>query len=555
MEKTIHRKFFLKYFAPELRLMLFEGSFLGGCIVNTRENFEIRPVKEKVVIKSVDDLDKNRQFLTKAQENAARLKLSNGDMYVAEKESLKIICIGPVIRRVDQTQFLYPRNTKSVKEWQIVGEREYYTKSDMQEMVESGEFLPEAVDECFNTKDALKRSLQSGEEEVESKLPEAIRFNETLDTTWASTKSGLKEHGDTYEDEFAVYRVTTLYKIKSKVNPSGRLRAWVEFMYCPSGRRILSASYCQDGFTYDLVQYRPVPYRAIGAGIAQARYHHNLLDTDCKSLFLAAIEQEMGAPLLIRKNSSLWASGFRAYPSSVAYTDDIDRDAKFIPFPEKSRLANIAMSTILGSSPSANKGAGYASGKREEILQGKEMSQTKSRIHSMAVDIDKPFNKAWKIFCRMAKFNRPDKKIVEWVYQTPPDGKKLYVTEDEMDPDISWSSVLSAVSLTPDARLQEFLRQYAFFYKEVPASQGNPKLTSAWLNRGADFFGLDDRARKDLLPSPEDFAQYQGQLGAMGGERQGAETTPAAAQSSSTPFHRPAQSPQSPQQPSAPPAK
>jgi hypothetical protein len=542
MEKTMQRKFFLKTFSPELRLMLFEASFLGGSITCTRENFDIRPVKEKIVIKTAQDLDKYRSSLTKSQENSAKTKIANGDYYITERESIKIINIGPIINRIDQTKFWYPRNTKSSKEWQIVAEQEFYTKSAMEEMVERGEFNRPAVEEALLNRQSLKDNLSLEDSADKNRLPEHVNICEPLDTAWQSAKE-LKELGDTYEDEFAVYRVTMLYKLPTKLDPSGRLRSWIQVMYCPSGRRILSANCCQDGFPYHLVQYRPVPYRAIGAGIAQERYHHNILDTDLKSLFLCCIEQEVGAPLLIRKTSSLFASGFRAFPGAVSYTEDINQDVKFVPFPEKSRLAANGMSTVLGSSPSANKGAGYASGKREELMQSQHMSQMKARIHSLAVDIDKPFNAAWKIFCRMSKFNKPDKKIIDWVYDTVPSDVKLYILEDEMDPDISWSSVLSAVSLTPDARLQEYLMQYNFFYKEQPSMQGNPKKTIAWLNRGADFFGIDEKMRPALLPSEEDFQQYQSQLGQMGGERQQAPTTPAAAQSSSTPFSRPAASP------------
>lgn len=538
MEKTFHRKFFLKSFAQETRLILFEASFLGGSVVCTRENYNIMPVKEKIVIKTVGDLDKYRQSLTKAQENSAKEKIASGGIFVADRESIKIINIGPVTKRVDRTKFWYPRNTKSREEWQIVAEQEFYTKSALEEMAERGEFYKDAVSDVILTRD-VKISDSLDADDKKSPLPESIKFNDALDPTWGDAREAVKLYGDAYENEFAVYRVTMLYRLPSKVDPSGKLRTWIEIMYCPSGCRILSASYCQDGFPYDLIQYRPVPYRAIGSGIAQERYHHNILDTDLKSLFLAAIEQEIGAPLIIRKNSNLFASGFRAYPSSVSYTEDIDHDVKFMPWPEKSRLAVMGMSTILGSSPAANKGAGYSSGDREEILQNQKMSQMKSRIHSIAVDIDRPFNKAWKIFCRMAKFNKTDKKIVEWVYPTPPPGVKLFMTEDEMNPDITWSSVLSAVSLTPDARLNDFLKKFTFFYKEVPASQGNPRLTSNWLNYGADFFGLDEAQRKNLLPSPEDFAQQQAQLGAMGGERQEATSSPAIAQSTNTPFHRP----------------
>lgn len=543
IEKTYHRKFFLKHFSRDLRLTLFEASFLGAAIKSVREEYDIRPVKENIVIRNEKQLAENKKLLTKAEYLKAEALIQKDEFYVCSRDSLKILNIGPRVGRIDQTKFWYPRNSKDSREWQIVAEQEFYTKSALLEMVHKGELDEEAVDACLATRKALYSNYidntESSEEE-KSRLPSDLKYNADLDSSeWKGEINQIQELGDSYEDEFAVYRVTMLYNLPTEKDTQGNLRSWIEVLFCPAGCKILSANFCQEGFPYFLIQYRPVPYRALGAGIAQERYHHNILDTECKSYFLAAIEQEMGAPLLIRKQSSLYASGFRAYPASVAYVDNVDQDAKFMPFPEKSRLAVQGMSMILGSSPSANRGAGYNSGKREELMQNKEMAETKSRIHSIAIDLDQVFNAAWRVHCRMAKFNTKDRKVIDWVYETQPVGTKLYVLESEMQSDIYWSSVLSAVSLTPDARLGEFLRKFQFFYKEVPSLQSNPEKTINWLMLAADYFGIDESMRSKLIPSMQDFQQYQQQLGAMGGQNQQASTTPEAAQSSSTPFSRP----------------
>lgn len=538
LEKTFHRKFFLPHMASELRLLLFESIYLGCSVQAVREVFDVKPIKQKLVLQKIDDLAKIQSQLTKAQFQKAQKALSEGKTYITETEGIQMENVGPRSVRVDLTKFWFPRNTKLAKEWQIVAEPEFYTKSSLLELVERGEMDADAVNRVLESR-AQQREYKDDKEK--SGMLESVKVFKSLDDSgWEAGSSSLDQKGDSYEEEFVVYRVSSLYNLPTKQDPQGRLRSWVQFMYCPTGQQLLSETYLQDGFPYYLVQRRPVPYRAMGPGIAQERYQHNLLDTECKSLFLASVEQEVGAPLLIRKNSMLYASGFRAYPSSVAYVDNIAQDAGFLPFPEKSRLAVNGMSMILGSSPSANKGAGYASGKREELMQGKEMLSYKARMLSIAMDMDKITNAVWRIYCRLAKYNRPERKIVPWVYDNKPeDGQKLYALISEMREDVIWSSVLSAVSLTPDARWADFLMKYEFFYRQQPVLQGNPEKTIAWLNYAADVKGIDERLRMKLLPDMKDFMEYQAKLGAMGGEREEAQATPDQAQSSSTPFSRP----------------
>lgn len=543
MEKTYHRRFFLKSAADDLKLALFEAGFLGAAVVGVRESFDIQPVREKIVIRNFDDLTRHGSVLTTKQAESARKKVSEGELFVAERESLKIINIGPSLARIDLTKFWYPRNTKLMKEWDLVSEQEFYTKSAMLEMAERGEFKKSAVDQAISTRKALySNAIRNEEKDEDSPLPQDVRSNDALDAGWIAEMNQIKELGDAYEDQFAVYRVTLKYNLTTKVDPSGRLRSWIQVLYCPSGRCLLGSKFCQDGFPYYLIQRRPVPYKAMGPGIANERYNHNLLDTDLKSLFLASIEQEVGAPLLIRKSSDLWASGFRAYPGSVAYTDNPDQDVKFASFPEKSRLAAQGMTMVLGSSPMSNKGAGYASGKREEELWNQKMLAWKARVLSVALDFDKPVNAAWKIFCRLAKYNRESRKIVEWVCPSDPGDTKLFVLESEMDPKIQWTSVVTAISLTPDARKQEAIEKFIFFHKDEPASVNNPQKTVAWQEYMADYFGIDQALRAKLLLTVEDVAQFHQQLGvegAQGGDQQRKPSTALQSQSPGTPFSRP----------------
>lgn len=545
MEKTYHRKFFLKCMSDDLRLILFEASFLGTSIVSVRENFELQPVKEKLVIKTENDIEENKLTLTSAQIKRAQELIADNKPYILDRDTIKVVNIGPIARRVDQTKFWFPRNCKEAKRWQIVSEQEFYTKSVLQGMVEKGEIDGTAFQKMLDTRKALYSTLKDDDADKDDALPESIHYCEELeDSNWRSEKEQIQQYGDSYDDEFAVYRVTLLYKVKTPVNKTGNLRSWIQVLYCPSGSCLLGASFCQDGNPYQPVQYRPVPYNAMGTGIAHALYHHNILDTDLKSLALSLIEQEAGIPILIRKQSGLWASGFRAYPGSTSYTDDVERDVKAFSVPQRTQLAIEGMSMVLGSSPVANKGANYASGKREELIQEKDLRKAKARIHSIALDLDKVFNRAWQIHCRMARFNTDDKKLIDWVYKEAPMNTKLFMLENEMDPKVYWSSILSAVSLTPDARLQDFLRKFEFFYKQQPMLQGNPEKTVNWNNYAADFFGIDENLRDKLLPTIQDFQQYQQQLGAQGGQQEQAASTPEQAQGPATPFHRPPEPPQ-----------
>lgn len=552
MERTYHRRFFQKVMEQDIRSIFFEASFLGCSVVAAREEYEIISSRERIVIKSQADLNDNRTYLTTAQQKSAIESLSTGGVFTGFKDSLKMVNVGPKTQRVDQTKFWYPRNTKLKSEWAIVSELEFYRKSDMLKMVELGLFKGEAVKKAIeNRRDLYSRVDEDEDKSNRDKLPETVRCFSELDSNWQAEIGDIKKYGDAYEDEFAVYRVTMKYNVPTRLDPSGRIQSWIEVMYCPASDAILSASFCQDGFPYYLIQYRPVPYRALGPGIAQERYQSNALDSDLKSLYLASVEQEVGAPLIIRKDSSLWATGFRAYPGSASYTESVEHDAKFFPFPEKSRAAGQAMSMVLGSSPMANQGAGYASGRREALFTQQKQIAQKARVHTIAMDLDNVFNAAWRIHCRLARFNTPQQKVVTFVQESaPPDGGiKLYILASEMDPSIIWTSVVATISLTPDAQLQEAMQRYEFFYKNCPAAVNNPRLTMAWQNYMANPFRLDDHLREELLLKPEDLQQYQQQLGQMGGERQQGSATPATAQSPNTPFSRPPQ----PQQQRLPP--
>lgn len=539
IERTYHRKFFQRIFQDALGECLFESSFLGVSVASGRESYDIQSKKKKVIIRNESDLAKEMRKLSASDIDKARKSISKGELFVSDVDSLEIVNIGPVVSRIDQTKFWYPRNTKKISEWKIVSELEFYTKSSMLQMASQGEFDAGAVDEAIENRRILYNHKMD-DKRKDDKLPEYVKCNNDLDSNWGQEIEQIKKYGDAYEDEFAVYRVTMLYGVPTEKDLKGRIKSWIEVAYCPASSSILGAKYCQDGFPYFLVRYRKVPYRIAGPGIAQARYNHNAIDSDLKSLALASVEQDVGSPLLLRNNSSVWASGFRAYPSSVTSVDDVDRDVKFLNFPDKSRVAVAAMGMVIGSSPMSNMGAGYASGKREELLQNEMMSYRKARIYSISMDLDKIFNFAWKIHCRLARFNTQDEKIVDFVEEKIPDNKKLYILEEEMDPNIVWTSVVTAASLSPQARLQEAMMKYQFFFKDQPVMVNNPKKTIAWLRFMSDFFGMDNDQKSQLLPTEEDFASYQAQLGAMGGENQGAPSTPISAQSSSTPFHRPA---------------
>jgi hypothetical protein len=545
IERTYQKKFFKNIFAEELRPMLFEGGFLGVSVVGVSQDHILDKCFKKLVIRTSDDLSKYITKLTKKQQSEAADKLSKGDIYVCDTEYLEYKNFGPNPRRIDQTKFWYPRNTKKLKEWEIVSEQEFYTKDSLLLLAEQGEFDSEAVQDALETR---RISYKLYEKEGEKfKLPPNVRSSVELDSDWRSEMGAIKEQGDSYQEELAIYRVTMLHGIKTKEDPKGLVRSWIQVVYCPAGSCILSATHCLYGLPYRLVRLRPVPYKAMCSGIAHSRYHYNLLDTELKSLFLASVEQEVGAPLLIRKNSSLYASGFRAYPSGVAYVDDVDHDAKFMPFPEKSALSNNAMSMVLGSSPRSNLGQGYSSGRRELLQYQKEQQSTKARINSIAVDLDEVFNLCWKIHCNLSKFNRPNNKVVEFVYDQIPTDTKLYILEDEMQEDFVWTCTATATSLTPDARLQEAMQKYEFFMKQ-PVSVNSPRLNVAWDQYMADFLGLDERQKQTLLPTDDDFKIMQTQQGAQGGQRPnsppGATPSPLTNQSAATPFHRPPQAQQ-----------
>lgn len=539
IENTYDKKFFRKILAPEIPLIGFESGYLGCSVICLRDQFNIYPQKEKVVVKDQESYEKNAVKLTKSQQEEAKKSISKGDIYAVERDFIKNEYIGPVPAQVDLTKFWYPRNAKNTKDWRVVSEQEFYTKSSLIKMAEMGELEKDKVE---NVIESRKRMYQY-EFQENGNFPEDVKRFDKLDSNWRSEKAAIQEMGDAYDDEFGVYRVTMLYNLKTKADAEGKLQSWIQVLYCPSGRCLIGKSFCKDGFPYYLVQRRRLPYKAMGNGIAQERYNQNLLDTDMKSLFLASVEQEIGAPLIIRKDSGLFASDFRAYPSSVAYTEDVQRDMAFVPFPEKSRLAVEGMKMILGSSPGANKGAGYASGKREELMMSQEMMETKARIRSIAEGLDCVFNAAWKAHCRLSQYNTDSRKFVDWVYKEPPeDGTKLYILESEMDDNIVWTSVQTSISLSPDARRQNFLIQYEFFHTRQPVSVNNPRLTINWLNKGADYFDMDDNDKAKLLPTPDDFAQLQSQQAMQGGQNQEAPGTALTSQSTTTPFRNPGQS-------------
>lgn len=546
MEKTWHKKYFWgSGFASELRLILFEAGFLGGSILSTRETFDVEPQREKVVIKTVKDLTKYQPSITKADYDGATAAVSRGQIYLAERDILKVVFAGPKIGRVNQTKFLYPQNEPDFRKWEIVSEKEFYTKSTLYSMAEMGEIEKDELDKAIGMiKERANYEKEKDKDKKGKELPEAVKPSD-LDLSHKANMSGLTEYGDAYEEELCVYRTTMKYKVKTDEDPSGIHRSWVEVIYCPAGRNVLSSTFCKYGFPYDIVQYRPVPHKAIGSGIAQARYPFNMFDADMKSLFMACLEQEIGAPTLIRKDSDLWASGFRTYPGSTAYTKDPANDVKVFAMPEKSRLATEGMKIVLGSSPDANKGAGYASGKREQILQEQRNVTDQSRMHAIAVGLDAPMNKAWKIMCQVSKLNDNTTKWVDWVYSVPPTNTKLYMLENEMDPQVVWTSVLSAISMSPDALYQQAIQDYQMFHEQVPVSVNSPRLSMAWLKYLAGFRPqMDEKHQAELLPNMQDFQQYQQSLGQMGGQREGQSATTATAQSSTTPFHRPPSGPQ-----------
>ncbi len=552
MEKTWHKKYFWgSGFAEELRLILFECGYLGGSILAVREEFDVEPRREKVILKNIKDLGEMQTKLTKSEYEKAKNKISKGEIYMGEMDVLNVTLAGAKIKRVKQTNFLYPQNEVDIEKWQICAEKEFYTKSDLMAMAEMGELDKKEVEKAvFKIRELAKAK---DDDDDDDDLPEDVKPN-ILDSSYNSNMIGIKQFGDSYDEEFCTYRVTLKYKVPTEHDPTGVFRSWIEVIYCPAGSNILSSTFCKHGFPYFLVKFRPVPHKAIGSGIAQARYPFNVFDSDMKSLFMASLEQEIGSPQIIRKNSSLWSSGFRTYPGSVAYTEDPKGDIVPYTMPEKSRLSVEGMKIVLGSSPGANQGAGYASGQREKLLQQQRDIADKSRMHSIAVGLDAPMNMAWRIECQVSKLNNLKTKWIDWVYPAPPQNTKLYMLESEMNPEIIWTSILSAISETPDAMFAQALNNYQIFHEKIPVSVNSPRLSIAWLNYLAGFVSqFDDKKKALLLPNDQDFAQYQQQLGQMGGQngQGGSPATPLTAQSQNTPFHRPA-GPSGPP-PSAPP--
>ncbi len=560
IEKTVHRERFIKNdLISEFRLMLFESAFLGSQYVAIREVYDIEPRRTRVVIKNDDDLQAEMKNLSGPQVDEARKAIVNGRRYLTERDTLKIKNVGPMPVRIDQTKFFYPRNSKKMSEWQLAGEKEFYTKSALRELARRGELRKEKVEEAVQKrKDAYTQyQLRQEEKKKDSGILEDVKPSE-LDSDWVQDIGEIATMGDAYEDEFCVYRVSMLYNIATRHDPSGALRTWIEVLFCPAGDNVLGAKFCQHGFPYRQAQLRPVPYRCNGAGMAQGRYAHNMLDSDLKSLALASIEQEVGTPLLLRDSSGLFALDFRAYPASVAYTQDVHNDAAFLPMPEKSRLAIQGMSMVLGSSPQSNLGAGYASGKREETLLEERINHIKARIHTLSLDFDGIFNAMWKIDCQMSRLNTEKQKYLPWVFKDQsevPNGRKLYVLESEMVPDITWTCTASARDLTPDSRLKRALMEKEILHDKVPASVNSPRLTKNWSARIARFFDdIEERDLPDLIPSDQDFAALQQQLGSQGGERPNAPggaggenvprgtVAPMTAQSPATPFRNPAAS-------------
>lgn len=553
MESTYHKKFFWKSgFADDLRLIIFEAGLLGTSIVSVRENYNIRPVRKKVFIRDDKDLIREKKNITQAEYNAAQKKISKGEYFITDRDSLEIVNIGPKANRVDQTKFWYPRNVKLQKDWQIMSEQELYTKSDFLSMVEKGELDRDEVDNAISKrKEAVRNKIAYDGGGSNRKVLEDVKPH-VLDVNWSSEIGSIKKMGEGYDDQFYVYRVTMLYKVKTGADPTGNLRSWIEVIYCPAGGNILSASFCQDGSPYYLIRYRPVPYKSMGVGIAQERFAANCLDSDMKSYFLASLEQELGSPTLIRKASSLWASGFRKYPGAVAAVDDINADVKDFPFQEKSRLSVEGMKIILSSSPGVNAGMGYASGKREELVQGSQDVSDQARMHSIAMDIDNIANASWKILCRLSKMNTDEQKIIDWIYKDVPPNMRMYMLEDEMDPKIFWTSVMSAVTMNPDARFQQAMMDYQIFHQQVPVSVNNPELTIAWLDFLANFRPeMTPENRKNLLPQQQHFEamqQQQAMQGAQNGQPavgppppqgQKPQVPPLVAQSPATPFRGP----------------
>jgi hypothetical protein len=427
-----------------------------------------------------------------------------------------------------------------MSEWDIVAEQEFYTKSSLRVMAVKGEVDSTKVEDAVRCRQELYAHALRKQDNKDEKLPEGVKGQSELDSNWSEEIGSIKKQGDAYEDEFAVYRVTLRYGVKTDTDPGGVIKSWIEVMYCPANGSILSATFCQDDFPYKIVQYRPVPYKAFGPGIAHEFWNTNNYDTELKCLFLACVEQEVGTPLLINKNSDLWASDYRAYPGSVVSTDNPATDAHFMQMPDKSRVVSEGISMVLGSSPQANRGAGYASGKREAILNEKDVNSRKARIHSIAIDLDKIVNASWKILCRVSKFNRPDETILDYVMDTPPvSGNKLYILSNEMTDKIVWTSAATATTLTPEARFVEAMRHREIFLEKDPAAVNNPRLRMAWDDYIANIVGFDDLKKQKLLPKAEDYAQFQAQLGAQGaqgGPDQQAHSTPLQSQSASTPF-------------------
>lgn len=531
IEKTMHRKFFLDSgFSKDLRMILFESAVLSTSFVTVRENYDLKPTREKLIIKTPQDLEKDFLSLTKKEQEDAKKAIANGENFTTEKEMIQIVNIGPVATRVDQTQLWYPRNVKDPKKWQIVSEREFYTKSALIELGERGEIDLKKVQQSVanrRSKYANKMSMEEGR--GKSGTLEAIKKDD-LDSDW--TGSGemerIKEMGDAYDDEFAIYKVTMLYNTPSEHDKSGRLRSWIEVIFCPAGECLLDSAFCPDGFPVKLVQYRPTSYSALGVGIGKERFNHNLLDSDLKSYFLASLEQELGNPLLIRKQSSLWSTDFRAYPGAVGFTENPQQDLHYIQMPPKSSHAIEGMKMVTENTAGSNQGAGYASGDREQILQQQRDLKIKARLHSVATDLDQVFNAAWKIYCRMSKLNSKEKSYVDWIVPTAPIDSKLYILESEMIPELTWSSVVSTTSLSPDARLQKAMMEKEILHDKVPASVNNPRLTIAWSSYIADYMGYTEAQKKQLLPTEEDFAAFQAQIGDQGGERPNAGKPPGA---------------------------
>lgn len=540
VERTLHKKFFIESgLMSDLRTILFEAIYLPACVLRVRPEYRISVDRGRIVLKTFRDIEENRLRLKSEDIRKGMKAVERGDLHIAKTEELLIENAGPKISRVDLTKFLYPRNAKRVEEWQIMGEVEYYTASALEQMADIGEVDKKAVDEILASRrekrERLMRAKDGGDVRALTEAPKP----HALETDWASDYDNMKLLGDAYEDEFTCYRVAMLYRVPSERDPSGNLRSWIEVLYCPEKEQVLGAVFLKRP-PYRIVQYRPVSYKAFGVGVAQQRYATNALDSDLKSLGLASVEQEVGAPLMIRKNSGLWASNFRAYPSSVTYTEDVNQDARFLPYPEKSRIATQGMAMVLGSSPASNQGAAYASGKREEILMQRRQTTIKARLFSIALDLDFVWNDAWQILCDMARLNTEKRKLIPWVYagDIGPIGKRLYVLEKEMNPQLLWSSVVSAVSMSPDSRLQKAMQMMQVFHDKQAVAVNNPRLTIAWLNWLADYWdGFTEDMKQNLLPNQADFKALQQQNGMQGGEREG--VSPAVAQSPATPFRQP----------------